>query len=379
MINKIENALTRQVMSLPELIRQQYQDLEPKARKVLTTPQIFGIQRIILTGCGDSYAAALAARPVFDELTGIPCETVPAIELGRTFSRRQLGTAPNNPLVIAVSNSGNVVRVAEAMQAVRQHGAFTLAVTGNRDSLLGKQADAILDLCIPPFEAAPGTRSYMVSVMVLLLIAIRIGEVRGCYTMDEAMDMRLDMPKQGEELEKLLPSLCGHMQELAEGWKGMEAFDFVGTGIDYAAAWYSHAKVFEAIGKYAMHINSEEWLHMNFFMRNVDRIGTVVFAARENPAMSRTREMIHFAKELGRPMLVVTDGTEEDFGVKTVYAKVPHTKYRMNLALTEYVPVNLLCAYLMDLLGEEDGRGCKGVWKIADGAKCIRESETVIL
>ncbi len=33
----IENALIRQVLSLPELIEQQYNDLEPKARKALTT------------------------------------------------------------------------------------------------------------------------------------------------------------------------------------------------------------------------------------------------------------------------------------------------------------------------------------------------------
>ena len=45
----IENALIRQVLSLPELIEQQYNDLEPKARKALTTPEIFGIQRIVLT------------------------------------------------------------------------------------------------------------------------------------------------------------------------------------------------------------------------------------------------------------------------------------------------------------------------------------------
>ena len=61
----IENALIRQVLSLPELIEQQYNDLEPKARKTLTTPEIFGIQRIVLTGCGDSYAAALATKNAF--------------------------------------------------------------------------------------------------------------------------------------------------------------------------------------------------------------------------------------------------------------------------------------------------------------------------
>lgn len=120
----IENALIRQVLSLPELIEQQYNDLEPKARKALTTPEIFGIQRIVLTGCGDSYAAALATKHAFEMLTNLPCEVVPAIELSRLYSRKQLGFAPCNPLVIAVSNSGSVVRVAEAIQAARKHGAL---------------------------------------------------------------------------------------------------------------------------------------------------------------------------------------------------------------------------------------------------------------
>ena len=76
----IENALIRQVLSLPELIEQQYNDLEPKARKALTTPEIFGIQRIVLTGCGESYAAAQATKHAFEILTSLPCEVVTAIE-----------------------------------------------------------------------------------------------------------------------------------------------------------------------------------------------------------------------------------------------------------------------------------------------------------
>lgn len=374
----IENALIRQVLSLPELIEQQYNDLEPKARKALTTPEIFGIQRIVLTGCGDSYAAALATKHAFEMFTNLPCEVVPAIELSRLYSRKQLGFAPCNPLVIAVSNSGSVVRVAEAIQAARKHGAFALGITGKRESLLGQSVDKIMDLNIPPFEAAPGTRSYMISVMSLLLVAIRIGEVRGCYTMDEAMDMRFDMVAQGKALGELLPDMCKQVYDIAEKWKNMEAYDFVGTGFDYAAAWFGHAKVFEALGKYAMHINSEEWLHMNFFMRNVDKIGTIIVANTTNPAMSRNKELIKFAHNLTRPLMVITDGGKEDFGVDTNYVKVPKTKYAINMPLTQFAPICLLCGYIMDMIGEEDGRGCKGVWKIADGARCIRESEMIV-
>ncbi len=373
------NALVRQVLSLPELIEQQYHDLEPKARKALTTPEIFSIQKIVLTGCGDSYAAALAAKGAFENLTHLSCEVVPAIELSRGYPVHKLGFAPYSPLVIAVSNSGSVVRVAEAIRYARKHGAFTLGVTGKRDSLLGTSVDRIMDLNIPSFDAAPGTRSYMVSVMSLLLIAIRIGEVRGCYTMDTAMDMRWDMLEQAKQLAALLPDMCRKTHSIAEKWQKMEAFDFAGTGMDYAAGWFGCAKIYEALGKYAMHINSEEWLHMNFFMRNVDKIGTVILANTENPAMSRNKELIRFAHDLTRPLLVITDGDAADFEVDTNYVKVPKSKYAFNMALTQYAPICLLAGYIMDMIGEVDGRGCEGVWEIAQGARCIRQSEMIVL
>ena len=121
-MNKMDfdSALRRQVMSLPELMRQQYADLEPKTRTVLSTPEIFNIQRIVLTGCGDSYAALLAVKPAFEKYAKIRTEVVPTIDLARDYEKKNLGYAPQSPLVIAVSNSGQVARVGEA---VRHHRA----------------------------------------------------------------------------------------------------------------------------------------------------------------------------------------------------------------------------------------------------------------
>ena len=143
---------------------------------------------------------------------------------------------------------------------------------------------------------------------------------------------------------------------------------------------HSYSKeIHEALGKYAMDNNSEEWLHMNFFMRNVDKIGTIIVANTTNPAMSRNKELIKFAHDLTRPLIVITDGSKEDFGTDTTYIKVPKSKYAINMPLTQYAPICLLAGYIMDMIGEVDGRGCEGVWHIADGAKCIRESEMVVL
>ena len=203
-MNKMDfdSALRRQVMSLPELMRQQYADLEPKTRTVLSTPEIFNIQRIVLTGCGDSYAALLAVKPAFEKYAKIRTEVVPTIDLARDYEKKNLGYAPQSPLVIAVSNSGQVARVGEAVRRCRKAGAFTLGITGHEESVLGQSAERILKLDIPKFESAPGTRSYMVCVMALYLLAIRIGEVRGRYTMDVASARRKEIKALADALEK---------------------------------------------------------------------------------------------------------------------------------------------------------------------------------
>lgn len=375
----ISSAMVDQAMSLPELIREQYADLEPKTRTVLSTPDIFNIQHIILVGLGDSYAACHSMKYMFEILTGKRTEALNALELSRYYDSRFLGGAVHDPLVIAVSNSGKVARMGEALMRVRQHGAYVLGVTGNDQAILAQNSDKILKLDIPKFPSAPGTRSYCVSLMALLLLAIRIGEVRGRYTMDKAKSMRKDILKQADELERMLPDMNEQMKRLAEKWIDMHHFDFVGAGFDYSTAWFGKAKAFEATGDFAMDTNMEEWLHMNFFMKNVDQIATIMVANTTNPAISRCKETIKYAYELGRPMVVITDGGKEDFSVDCEYVKVPKTDYPYSMPLTQFVPICLLFGYLMGTRGDKAGRGCTGPWKIADGAACVRNSEIVIV
>ncbi|QUW23046.1 SIS domain-containing protein [Sporosarcina sp. Marseille-Q4063] len=374
-----DNAMRRQVFSLPELIKQQYEDLEPKTRKLLSTPEIFSIQRIILTGCGDSYAAGLATKHIFELLTGIPTEVVTSIELSRLYDKKQLGFSPNNPLVIAVSHSGTVARVGESIERANKYGAFTVGVTANQESYLGKKSQRTLDLEVPSFESSPGVRSYLVSVLSLLLLAIRFGEVRGKYTMDKANDYRADIMEQSNLLSNTLQDLDRKMFEVSSEWKKMDAFDFIGAGFDYAAAWYGHAKVFEGTGKYAMHVNTEEWLHLNFFMRKVDKIGTVIFANSTNPSYSRAKEVIGYsATELGRPTLVISDVNQSEFPINCKIVATPKTKYPITMPLTQFVPAALLSGYIAEMIGEEDGRGCKGNWSFAENGNAVKNSEIIV-
>lgn len=378
-MTKYSNPMSRQVESLPELIEQQYEDLEPKTRTVMSFQEIFNIQRIVLTGCGDSLAAAMATKHAFEMLTGIPTEVVTAIELSRLYCKKHLGIDCRNPLVIAVSNSGTGARVEEAVQRARKHGCFVLGVTGNEESPLGRNSDKILKLDIPSFEGAPGTRSYLVSVMSLLLLAIRFGEVRLQYTMDQAMAYREDIKNQGQALKELLPQMEETCAQVAGKWKDFPCYDFIGAGFDYATAWFGHAKILEATGKFAMHINTEEWFHLNFFARNAREMGTVVVANTTNPCHSRSREMVKYANELHRPLVVITDGDASDFnGEEATYIKVPKPVYPITMPVTHFAPVCLIAAYISELIGEKYGRGCEGDWAFCEDGACVKNSEIIV-
>jgi glucosamine--fructose-6-phosphate aminotransferase (isomerizing) len=108
----------------------------------------------------------------------------------------------------------------------------------------------------------------------------------------------------------------GQMLAAARSWQRLEVWDFVGAGPDYATAWYGRAKVFEAVGQYALHINSEEWLHFNFFIRNPQKIAAVAAASSGNESLSRTKEAIVHMRSLGRPLLIVSDRRWDDAGTR---------------------------------------------------------------
>lgn len=379
-MDNLSNNMSMQVFSIPDLIRKQYEDLENKTRTILSFQEIFNIQKIILTGCGDSYAAALATQNVFSDLVGVPTEVVKAIDLARFYPEKELGVACQNPLIITVSNSGTGARINEAISRAKKCGAFVLSVTGNMESNLAKIANKTLNLEIEKFPSAPGVRSYVVSLISLILLAIRFGEVRANYTMDQAMDYRKDLLNQADNLENSLEEINKICLDIARKYQNIECFDFVGAGNDYASSWYGHAKVLEAVGKYSMHINSEEWFHLNFFARNTHNILTVINASKNNKAMSRNIELIKFAKILERPVILISDAEKEELTKENViFIKLPSQKYYFNNVLLSFVPSALILAYISKLIGEEYGRGVKGLWDFAKDGAGVINSEIILI
>lgn len=369
---KWDNSLRRQTFSLPDLLLSMYPKLDQQSEKLACSESLRTVKKVILTGCGDSNAAGMAVKYALMEFLRIPVETAPTVDFCRSMPDFLI--TPET-LVIGISVSGNGARIEEAVDRANRLGAVTLGVTKAVESGVGARAQNLLLLPIPAFERGPGNRNYFACVLALLLFGIRLGQERGNYSERQGEAYRQALLEQGERLRALLPAMDETMFGLSRGWKDFPAFDFAGAGMDYAAAWFGHAKIIEAVGAFAAHNNSEEWFHMNNFFKDITHCGTVFFACAGGRGSDRTMEAVEYAVRLGRPVLLVTDEEAGQTAPGLTWVQVPGSEFHWAQALTHYVPSCLLAGYIGAMAGERNCRGCLGPWEFAANGAYIVTAE----
>lgn len=366
-----------QIQSLPDLVKEQAREIDGRMRLLLTAPEIYGIRQVIILGSGDSYFAAQAVAPAIRAWTGLPVNALLAMEAARYVDAGRPPLAGRNRglLVISISSSGEAARVVEATQRMRQLGALTVAITANPESRLGKAAERILEIGIPSAPPAPGTRSYVASLLAVYSIGIRLAEMLMTMTMDEANALRSEIVGLSDAIRQTCSITESGLSGLAAEWSKFGRADVLGSGPALGTAGYSAAKLVEAAGVHAVAQDSEEFHHLNYFVSEPAGTPTIVYAPSASIPASRSGELIGTLKGLGRPTLLITDGDD-----------LPNYGHRLNLPtvcewfspLIHVVPAAWLSAEWAQALNIVHYRGHTGPWSGAVGAGLVRNS-TILL
>jgi glutamine---fructose-6-phosphate transaminase (isomerizing) len=364
---------TTQIDSLPELLRTEARAIDERMRLLLTFPEIYGIRQIILTGSGDSYFAAQAVAPAIRAWTGLPVDAMVAMEAARYLDAGRPPLAGRNRglLVVSISSSGEPARVVEATRRLRQLGALTLAVTANPGSRLGRAAERILDIAIPVSTNAPGTRSYLASLLAVYSIGIRLAEVLMTMTMDEGNALRAEIVSLADPVAKACAMVGEPLKSLARSWHDFRAADVLGSGPALATAGYAAAKLVEAAGIHASAQDAEEFHHLNYFVAEPQSVPAIVFAPGKALSLSRKRELVTTLEGLGRPALIVTD--TDDLPAYGTHLRLPQVR-EWFAPILHIVPAAYLAAAWAETLGVTHYRGHTGPWRHAVGAGLVRNS-----
>lgn len=353
--NPKDNPLCNQVFSLPEMIEEQVRICfsQEQLENILPIQDCFDIRKIILTGCGDSLAAAGNMVPVLTEFCDVmSCRAIDPITFTRFMEKTDIGIGePNSPLVLSISAGGETARVLEVLKKASELGAFPLVITGNPESSCANAAKKAFIMKTPKMQNDfPGLRSYLANMVGIVAIASRLGLVRGALEPETPEMWAQSVIDYVKSYAPYLESISDAMLHLAEKWKNFTRFDFIADCVSSNSALFAQEKFYEVTGSLGCAGDSEDFCHINYFVRDPETVGTVFFAYRDQPTYSRIKETIRSCVTLGRPVLVITD-EEDDFGDNVTRVVIPKTPdgYTWLRPLMDFCPVALLAGYISEL------------------------------
>ena len=120
--------------------------------------------RVIITGIGKSAAIATKIVATLNS-TGTPAVFMHAADA----IHGDLGSILQDDVVICISKSGNTPEIKVLVPLIKNFGNTLVAITGNKDSFLGKQADFILNSFVEK-EACPNNLAPTTSTTAQLVI-----------------------------------------------------------------------------------------------------------------------------------------------------------------------------------------------------------------
>jgi glucosamine--fructose-6-phosphate aminotransferase (isomerizing) len=139
----------------------------------LTPRQLQHVNRIVLTGCGTSWHAALVGEYLIEEFARLPVEVEYASELRYRNPPIDEGT-----LLFAITQSGETADTLAALREMKRKGHPTLAICNVVGSSIATEADGGVYLHAGPEIGVASTKAFTSQCVVLALLALYFGRLR---------------------------------------------------------------------------------------------------------------------------------------------------------------------------------------------------------
>jgi glucosamine--fructose-6-phosphate aminotransferase (isomerizing) len=345
--------MLREIEYLPELIIDQIPLLDEQVKHVFDHRRITSFKEIIFTGCGDSYFAGIGVRHFFQRVCNIPARAIPSMDAARYDLIDYKSSFPYNPLVIATSVSGMVVRTVEAITIAKSQGASTLALVGNNNSPLAEATDKIIHCKLKELPRSPGVASYRVSLLAMYLLGIHFAEVRRRISKKDGNKLRDSLKRTSDQINITIKNNKSKANDLSELLKETNYFTFIGDGPNFSSAVFSAAKITEGTGLIAVSQNTEEWAHLQYFENAYPQIPTFIITSGGR-GYNRILELLTVMKRIGRYVIAVSsEECSELISNANFYFSVKKGVSDLFSPIVYPVANELFASYLSDAINAE--------------------------
>jgi glucosamine--fructose-6-phosphate aminotransferase (isomerizing) len=242
--------MLKEIHEQPEAIRNTLRlrdDVIREAAKV-----IHSSKKVIMLGMGTSGHAAQAGRHMFASLAGV----LPIFELASDFPDTVYRTLTQNDCVIAITQSGETTDTISAVKYAKESGAKVVAITNVVGSSITRYADYTVLTQAGPEIGVAATKTFMVQLAALALLALSLGELTGFVDASVIERKRKFL----QRIPDIVSETISRNEELARRLAGLmydkPSLLFLGRGVSIATAEegalklkeiaYNHAEAYSA-------------------------------------------------------------------------------------------------------------------------------------
>ncbi|KAB5512361.1 hypothetical protein DKX38_029389 [Salix brachista] len=301
-------------------------------------------RRIVFIGCGTSYNAALAARPILDELSGVPV----TMEIASDLLDRQ-GPIYREDTAVFVSQSGETADTLQALEYALENGALCVGITNTVGSAIARHTHCGVHINAGAEIGVASTKAYTSQIVVMAMLALAIGgDTISSQTRREAIiDGLFDLPNKVREVL----NLDQEMKDLAKLLIAEQSLLVFGRGYNYATALEGALKVKEVALMHSEGILAGEMKHGPLAL--VDENLPIIVIATRDSCFSKQQSVIqqlHARK--GRVIVMCSKGEAVSVcpgGLGRVI-EVPHVEDCLQPVIN-VVPLQLLAYHLTVLRG----------------------------
>lgn len=210
--------------------------------------------RIKILACGSSWHAGQVGRYYFEEIARLPTE----VEYASEFRYRTSVIEPDT-LVMAISQSGETADTLAGLKESMRRGAQALGIVNVVGSSIARECGRGVYLHAGPEFGVAATKSFINQLVVLLLLAIYFGRLRG-MSIRQGLELLRVLEELPEQMRQVL-ARNDQVEQIAHQFIDAENFLYIGRSMEYPIALEGALKLKEVSYIHAEGLPAAELKH----------------------------------------------------------------------------------------------------------------------
>ena len=299
--------------------------------------------RIIIVACGTSWHAGLVGEYLFEDAARIPVE----VEYASEFRYRN-PVIYTDDVLIAISQSGETADTLAAIKLAKEAGAFVFGICNVVGSSIARAADTGAYTHAGPEIGVASTKAFTTQITLLILICLRLGQIRGSLTPEEFGRVAEELEKLPKSIETVLQSEKA-IQKIAKSYHEASNFLYLGRGYNFPVALEGALKLKEISYIHAEGYPAAEMKHGPIAL--IDKNMPVVVIATNKGHYEKVVSNIQEIKSReGKIIAVVTKGDKSVKALADHVIEIPEVTESLTPILAS-VPLQLLAYHIAVMRG----------------------------